>query len=167
MNGTDLDALKSVVWRTTGTIEGVQDAIAGNIEGVDLESESEILDSCRRMLWLALAERVEGIRWDGLRVTFTDLGWAMATTYTDGSPVYEDIDLGIPGYGPARYFPRHDGDRAAFIKLVTPPKRHLHVVPPAPEDSPYLALADMLRASGHRTLGEAHAAGLFSKGTDA
>ncbi|GAA3581243.1 hypothetical protein GCM10022198_00440 [Klugiella xanthotipulae] len=114
---TPLDTLKYTFWVIR---EGIGLAISGltGTEAVDEEHWAiRQLDYMQQVLVEALAEHVEGVRWNEFRVEYTEAGLQAARTYDDGTPVFETIDF---GKSITDYYPRYHGDRDEFIKEHQP-----------------------------------------------
>jgi len=124
-NVTPLDSLKDLLLRADNLISMVQDNMSAAEDSTqDVETDLEILDSVRKLMWDAVAAHVVGVRYEWPH--YTSSGAVAAQIYDDGTPVVEHIELSSGSR--ATYFPRHDGDRAAYVEKMEGLTRHLTLI---------------------------------------
>lgn len=116
-NTTPLDVLKESFWHICNTLDTVQTAIGGNVDGVDFEEESDMLDGVRLELIEALAKFIPGLSSEHGYPRYSGAAYKLLRTYSDGTPIIESIRV-AEGMT-ADYFPRRNGDRAEFVKRMT------------------------------------------------
>lgn len=122
-NESALDTLKEVVLRVDEIVQSADYFTADLGIGFSVDDVQRALDSVRETLWTSLARHIPGVGIDpGTGIPrITSSARHEVCTYDDGSPVMEVIEFepGVRG----EYFPRHHGDRAAYISMVQAARR--------------------------------------------